>query len=349
MSHDHSDAGAVGAAAPADAARARLGELLGYHTTQMLYVAARLGLADELAAGPRTAEALAARVGAHPGALSRLLRALASLGVFAADEEERFRLTPMAELLQADAPGSMRPLVLSYGEPWWWNAWGHLLHAVRTGEVAFHAAHGQGAFEYFRRNPEAGDVFQGNMTAMTTEEARAVLEAYDFSTARVLVDVGGGHGALAGAILAAHPRARALLLDLPEVVEAGRRRVAAAGLAGRVEFVPGSFFDSVPRGGDTYLLKDILHDWDDGRAAAILGRCREALSPTSKLLVIERLVPPGNERSAAKIIDIAMLVMTGGMERTEAEYRALFAAAGLGLELVLPTSAGPSVMVVLPA
>lgn len=323
--------------------RDRLGQMLNYSLTQMIYVAAKLNIADLLANGPRSVEEIAATVGAHPRSLYRLLRALASLGIFEEDSNGRFGLTPLAELLQTEREGSLHPFALSYGEPWWWDAWGRLLHSVQTGETAFNSVHGQSLFEYLDQHLEAAKIFNANMRSMTAGEAKTLANAYDFSQTRLLVDVGGGLGTMATAVLQAQPGAKAILFDLPSVI-AGARGYLAAGSEGRCQLVAGSFFEWVPRGGDTYLLKDIIHDWDDARSIAILRNCRRAMSESAKLLLIERVIPPGNEPAEGKLVDISMLVMTGGMERTESEYRALLEAAGLRMMKIIPTGVSASII-----
>ncbi len=333
---------------PTDSPEARLSSMLSYNLTQMIYVAVRLGVADVLFHGPKSAEALAVAVDAHPSSLHRLLRALASLGIFAEDSQGRFELTPLANLLRSDVPGSFRPFVLSYGEPWWWNAWGSLLHSVRTGETAFDHVHGRELFEYLGQHAQAARVFNANMTSMTTGEAQHVVTAYDFSGTRVLVDVGGGYGALAIAILMIHPKIRVVLFDSPAVAAGARAWIESAGVADRCEVIGGSFFEAIPKGGDTYLLKDVLHDWDDDRAIAVLQKCHESMSSSARLLVIERIIPPGNTPSVGKLIDISMLVMTGGRERTEPEYRALLQAGAFRVENVLPSDAEINIIEAVP-
>jgi len=326
----------------------RLRNLLSYNTTQMLYVVAKLGIADLLADGARTADDLATTVGAHPRSLYRLLRALTHVGVFAEDDEQKFRLTPMAELLRAGAPGSMRAFALSYGERWWWAPWGRLLETVQTGTTAFEQEMGQGLFDYLQQHPDAAEIFNANMTTMTERELPELVTTYDFGGAGVLVDVGGGHGALVSAVLQQGRRARAVLFDQPAVVDGARAGLVAAGIADRCTLVAGDFFDSVPAGGDTYTLKDIIHDWDDARAIAILRNCKRAMSGTGKLLVIERVLPADGEPAVGKMIDITMMVQTGGMERTEAEYRALLESSGFALRQVVFTHSSASVLEAVP-
>lgn len=333
---------------PHPALRKRLKQMLSYNLTQMIYVAVKLGIPDRLTQGPQTADELAAAVGAHPRSLYRLLRALASQGLFAEHQDGRFRLTPVAELLRSDRPGSLRPFALCYGEVWWWNTWGHLLHSVQTGQTAFDHLNGQGLFAYLAREAEAAAIFNANMTAMTTAEAQAVMAAYDFASAQLVVDVGGGHAALVAAILKAHVQLRAVAFDQPAVIEGARGPLVAAGVADRCELMGGSFFESVPEGGDVYTLKDILHDWDDRQATTILRQCRAAMRPEARLLVIERIIPPGNDAAVGKLVDISMMVLTGGQERTEAEYRALLGASGFRLERVFASDAEISVIEAMP-
>jgi hypothetical protein len=311
--------------------------IMGFRATQLIHVAAKLGLADHLRQGPRTPAQLAEAVGAEPQALHRLLRALASLGVFAETADGTFVPTPTARLLQTDAPGSLRALAILYGEEWLWDPYGRTLHAVRTGRPAFDHVHGQPLYDYLDRNPGAAAQFQDAMSGYSAQEAAAIVAAYDFSDATTVVDVGGGHGVLVAALLQAHGHLSGVVFDQAPVVAGAERALADAGVADRGACVAGDFFAAVPDGGDLYLLKSVLHNWDDAAAADILGRCRQAMAPHARLLVIERLVAPGNEPSEAKLFDINMLVVAGGRERTEAEYRALFRAAGLDLARVIPT------------
>jgi len=322
------------AAPPAEAFRHLL---LGYRVTQALYVAAELGLADLLAGGARSADDLAAAAGAHAPSLARVLRLLASEGVFAQTADGRFVLTPLAEPLRRDAPASLRPLALLVGGPPLWQSWGQLLHSVRTGAPAFDHAHGVDLFEYNRQHPEQQAVFDQAMAGHTAPAVRAVAAAYDFSAVGTVVDVGGGTGELALGLLGAYPHLRAVVFDQPAVAADARAAIAAAELAGRCEAVGGDFFAAVPAGGDAYLLKYVLHDWDDARCTAILRACRRAVPAAGRVLVIELQVPPGDGPSFAKSQDVNMLVNAGGgRERTAAEYGALFAAAGFACTGAIP-------------
>jgi hypothetical protein len=321
------------AAPPAPLVLARL--LTGYWLSQCLHVAARLGLADLLTGGPRGPADLAGATGTHAPSLYRLLRGLASAGVFAEDEHGRFGLTPLAECLR-DAPGSQRALALINGAEHY-RAWGELLHSVRTGEPAFDRVYGQPLFDYLAGHPEAARVFDAAMVSVHGSETSAMLDAYDLGGFATVVDVGGGNGSVLTAALLRHPGLRGVLFDRPDVVARAQPGLEAAGLAGRCRAVGGSFFEGVPAGGDAYLLRHILHDWDDPRCLTILGRVRAVVPPAGKLLVVEGVVPPGNGPSFTKLLDLAMLVLPGGRERTEAEYRDLFARAGFRLGRVVPT------------
>lgn len=330
-------------------ARALDALLFGYRLTQLVHVAAKLGVADHLAEGPRTAAELAAKVGADAGALHRVLRALASLGIFTQDAGGAFGLTEEGERLRSDVPGSMRLPAITYGEPWWWQAWGGLFETVRTGRTAFDAVHGVDLFGYLAADERAAGLFNGIMHVMTTEQAAAVAAGYDFSSTRRLLDIGGGHGALAAAILRKNPQATAVLFDRPPVVEGAGPRLRELGVADRCSLVGGDFFVSVPEGADTITLKDIIHDWDDERALAILRNVRRAMAPDARLLLVERLIPPGNAPSPGKLVDITMLVLTGGRERTEDEYRALLRDAGFTTERVVSVGGETSVIEARPA
>ena len=317
--------------------------MTGYWVSKALNAAAELGVADLLRQGPRENDELAAACGAHPPTLYRLLRALASVGVFTEEEGRRFALTPLAELLRSDVPGSMRALARMYGAEQY-RAWGDLVESVRTGGPAFDRVFGAPYFDYLGRSPEAGAVFNEAMTGWTTQVADAVVAAHDFAGAEKIVDVGGGHGLLLGTILRAHPAARGVLFDLPQVAAGARPLLEALGVAERCETAGGDFFAAVPDGGDVYLLAQILHDWDDERCRVILGTIHRAMRPDGTLLVVEQVLPPGDEPSFGKWLDLHMLVLLAGRERAEAEYRALLGGAGFELTRVVPTRSGASIV-----
>jgi hypothetical protein len=315
----------------------------GYWHTQAIHVAAVLGLADLLKDGPRTPEDLSTSTGTNPRSLYRLLRALASLGVFAEDEQRRFALTPMAECLRSDVPGSLRSLAVMRGE-WQYEAWGRLLYSVQTNQPAFEKVFGMPLFDFLSRNPDKGRLFDEAMTGVHGRETAAMLQAYDFSGVGTLADIGGGNGEVLSSVLKKHPDVRGVLFDLPAVAERARANVEAVGLAGRCAVLSGNFFEFVPAGADAYLLRHVIHDWDYDRAGTILRNCRQAMGRQGRLLVVEGVVPPGNEPSVSKFFDLAMLVVPGGMERTEEEYRRLFEEAGFRLKRVVPTKSWVSVI-----
>lgn len=285
----------------------------GFKLTQLIYVAAKLGIADVLKQGPKSCNNLASTIDAHPGALYRVLRALASLVIFAELPDGRFELTPLAELLQSGVPGSLRGAAIMAGEEWYWRAHGALLRAVRTGKPAFNYFYGMGFFEYLNQNATAAAIFNQAMTNFSEQEAAAIIAAYDFSGITTVVDVGGGHGALLAAILKAYPRMHGVLFDLPSVIKDAGRLMEAEGVADRCERIPGDFFQSVPERGDLYMLKSVIHDWEDDDAYALLKNCRKAVPDHGRLLLLERVIPPGNTPSEAKLIDVSMLVIPGGL------------------------------------
>jgi hypothetical protein len=320
-----------------------------FKVSQAIHVAAMLGIADLLKGGPRNSDDLASATGSHAPTLYRLLRALASVGVFREEAGQRFALTPLGECLRSDAPEPVAPWAIYIGQPEYWHAWGHLLDSVRNGGHAFRHAHGMNTWEYYARNPEAGAAFDHAMTSRSRRQAGAVLKACDFARFACVVDVGGGHGALLAAILAKHQLVRAVLFDQPHVVAGAEQVLGVLGVADRCQIVGGDFFETVPDGGDAYVLKCILHDWEDEQAAAILQKCRRAMAPKGTLLVIESEISPPNEGAADKFLDLTMLVHTGGRERTRQEWVALFAAGGFRLVGATPTESGLSVIEGAPA
>ncbi|MEO8285550.1 MAG: methyltransferase [Chloroflexota bacterium] len=323
------------------AAREQLWDMIrSFRVTQMIYVAAKLSIADLLKDGPQSPDALAQVTGTHAPSLYRLLRGLASMGIFAEDQDGRFGLTPTAVLLQTDVPGSQRPSALVLGEESRWRAWGELLYSITTGEPAFDHIHGMDSWEYLSKNPELSADFNDYMTTNTTVQAAAIAASYDFSSIGTLVDVGGGHGILISAILRANPELQGILCDAPHVVEGARPLLEAMGVSDRCKTIPCDFFASVPKGGDAYLFKFIIHDWNDEQALAILKNCRRAMPEHGRLLLVENVIRPGNDPDWGKLSDLQMLVILGGRERTEAEYSALYAEAGFKLTSVVPAG-GP--------
>ena len=318
----------------------------GFLTTQLLYVAAKLGVADVLAAGPRTGDAVAEAVGADPDLLTRVLRGLVLEGVLAEEDGGRFALTAVGEWLRRDLSGSLRGPVVVRGELYYQAAAG-LLAAVRHGGTAFEQVYGDRFFDYLARHPEQEAVFQGSMTGRAEQEARDVVAAYDFGGLGRLVDVGGGYGILLGTVLRAAPDLQAVLVDQPAVVERARQRLEADGVAGRCQLVAGDFFGSVPAGADAYLLSRVLHDWADEDARRLLAACRSAMTPASRLLVVEALLPEHAADQPAVIrMDLHMLVLLGARERTEAQYRGLLAETGFQVRRVVATGSPAGLSVI---
>lgn len=318
--------------------------------SQCIYVVAKLGIADLLLECPNSAETLASRIGADAGALHRVLRALASVGVFEEDGDHRFHITPIAACLCSDAPESLRAFAVMLGEPEHWRAWGDVLYSVTTGKPAFERVFGVQRFEYFADHPEDSRIFSDAMTSRAGTENAAIVAARDFSGFGRVIDVGGGQGSLVDAILAVTSRTRCVIFDLAEVVALAAERAAPAEYATRREVVAGSFFDSVPAGADAYVLKKVIQDWEDERAIAILANCRMAMPRSGRLILIEPLIPPGNVSSFNKLLDLLLLVWTpGGRARTEDEHRALLAAAKLKIERVVATRSGLSIIEATPA
>jgi hypothetical protein len=316
--------------------------LSGYWISQSIYVAAKLKLADHLKDGPRSSGDLAAATGTHPHALYRLLRALASVGLFA-EEGGKFRLTPLAEALRSDVAGSQWAVAVMMGDEHY-RVWGELLYSVQTGNLAFDRVYGKPVFDYLAEHPENARIFDAAMTGVHGNETQAMLDAYDFSGIQTLVDVGGGNGSLLTRVLQQYPKLQGVLYDRPHVIERAWANLTAAGLASRCQAVAGTFFESVPAGFDAYLMRHIIHDWNDEQSLSILRHVRGAIRPGGRLLLVEGVVPPGNDPSFTKLMDLNMLLIPGGQERTEEEYRKLYAAAGFKLKRIAPTRTEVSVI-----
>jgi hypothetical protein len=316
----------------------------GHIVAQALYVAAELRIADHLADGSRTAAALADATHADPAALYRLLRTLTGVGLFTQTADGEFATTPLGESLRSDAPGCAGAMVRMIAGPTLFRACGELLHAVKTGGTAFDKALGQPVFGYFAEHADEAAVFNDAMIGFHGSEPPAVAAGYDFSKIGTLIDVGGGTGNLLMTILEAYPMVRGVLYDLPHVVAHARQAIERRGLTARCEVKEGSFFDAIPTGGDAYLMSHIIHDWDEGKCLSILGNCRRAMGRDARLLLVEMVIPPGDEMHPAKLLDLTMLIATGGRERTADEYRDLYAKAGFELTRVVPTASPVSVV-----
>ena len=314
--------------------------MLGSLASQAVYVAAKLGIADLLVDGPKPVDQLAKATETDAPSLYRVLRALASLGIFTEQDNQIFAMTPTAEPLRSDVPNSLRDVAIFMGEDWHWEVWGKTLHSVRTGKSAWAQIHDGEVFEYFEKNQEAANIFNRAMSSFSGLATKAVVEAYDFTGIEKLIDIAGGHGRLLTGVLEAHPSMRGVLFDLPHVI-AGARETAKND---RLEFATGDFFASVPSGGDAYIMKHIIHDWDDERALAILKNIRKAMNPGGRVLVVEAVIAQGNNQDFGKLLDIEMLVSPGGKERTAAEYEDLFSRAGLRLTRIVPTKSPYSVI-----
>ncbi|MBX9648648.1 MAG: methyltransferase [Xanthobacteraceae bacterium] len=310
----------------------------GFQITQAIHVAATLRVADYLNEGARSAGELAARTKSHPGSLYRLLRALAAVGVFREEEGQKFSLTPLGDCLRTDSATPLGAWAEVVGSSYYWQTWGHLLHSVRTGENAFQNLNGKDVWQFRAEHPEDGATFDRAMTQLSHGSAAAVIRAYDFSPFHHVVDVGGGQGLMLAAILRAHPDMRGTLFDQPGVVAGAKAALTERGVIDRCHIVGGSFFEAVPDGADAYLMRVVIHDWEDDEAVAILKVCRRAMRETAKLLLIERLVAPANEMPSTKFSDLNMLVSPGGRERTREEFADLLARSGF--ELTLICSAG---------
>ena len=317
--------------------------IVGNWITQMIYVAAKLDIAGHLAKGPRTPADLARATGAHERSLYRLLRALASVGIFAEEADGKFKLTPMAECLRGDVPGSQRAMAIMTGEEHYLT-WGRLLEAVNTGQVQFDKLFGEPCFDWLSKHPEQSKIFDQAMVSAHGREASALVDAYDFSGVKTLTDVGGGNGSLITTVLQAHKSMRGFIYDLPDVAERAKTNLKAAGIADRCQTIGGSFFESIPAGSDTYMMRHIIHDWNDDQCATILRNIHKVLPATGKLLVIESVIEKGNEPSFGKILDLTMLLIPGGMERTREEFTALLGKAGFMITRIVPTAAQVSVI-----
>ncbi|HYJ88968.1 MAG TPA: methyltransferase, partial [Pyrinomonadaceae bacterium] len=329
-------------AAPPEAVLTQL--ITGSLGSQAVYVAAQLGIADLLVDGPKSVDELAQAAGVDGPSLYRVLRALASFGVFTELHDQVFGLTPTAELLRSDSPRSLRDLAIFMGEDWHWQVWGRTLYSVRTGKAAWAEVHGQEVFPYFAGNPEAAKIFDRAMTSLSNLAIKAVVEAYDFSDIETLMDVAGGHGRLLATILEANASVKGVLFDQAHVLEGAKDSEQIRGLGERCELVSGDFFVSVPAGADGYIMKHIIHDWDDDRALQILNNIRKVMKDDGRVMLVEAVISDTNQPDFGKLLDIEMLVSPGGKERTAAEYKDLFARAGLRLTRIVPTKSPYSVI-----
>ncbi len=309
----------------------------GFWVSRAIYVAAKLRIADLLAQGPQSAEFLAEKTQSNPDALFRLLRALVAFGLFTDHNEDGFGLTELGDALRSDNDESMRDYVMMLGQPESWRAWEHIEHSITTGAPAFDYTFGCPFFPYLAANPPVGQIFDKGMRSRGVADDNAVVAAYDFSEFSRIVDLGGGAGRLLSTVLKSAPRATGILFDLPHVVEATRKSLTTTGVRNRIKIVAGDFFEAVPAGADLYLLKQVLHDWSDEQVTKLFANCRRGMAAKSRMLILELIVGPESP-PFAKLLDLMMLVWTGGRERTRDEYERLLAGADLKLIRVLPTS-----------
>jgi predicted O-methyltransferase YrrM len=314
-----------------------------------LFAVTERGVPDLLAEGPATPDEVAARTGVHPTALLQILRALAATGIFTHGEDGRFGLTPVGETLVTGHPTAARDMVLALGGPGFWESISAMPAVLETGRTGAEIALGMSFFDYIRKHPDEEAVFNRTMIAVHGGEPAAVAEAYDFSGIGTVVDVGGGVGTMLVTLLQRHPRLSGIHFDAPSVSEVAKDTIAAAGLDRRCELVGGDFFASVPAGGDAYVLSHIIHDWDVDSCRTILRNCRDAMNPGGRILIVEMVLPPGAEPHPGKILDVVMLAVPGGRERTADEYRELLAPVGLRVERVVPTASPVSVIEAVPA
>ncbi len=308
---------------------------VGFRNTQALYVAAKLGIADLLAEGPLDSREMSQHLGVNARAIFRVMRALAAQGVFTQDSSDRFGLTPISHLLRTDTPDSMRYIAISYGERQY-EAAGKLIHTVRTGETAFDHIYGKGLFDYLSGNEESNMVFNLFM-AQSHRRSGEHLGFHDFSQRKLIVDVGGGQGHLIAHLLKKYTHLTGILYDLPQGVSHAAKYLEEQEVSDRCQVVTGSFFDSVPKGGDVYLLSRILHDWSDEKAGQILQNCRKAIESDGVLLIMDAVIPEGDTPHPGKQIDLQMLFLVGGIERTEREWRRLLEVSGFALNRVTST------------
>ena len=308
--------------------------IVGKWISKPIYVAAELGIADMLTEGPKSIEELAQASQSHAPSLYRMMRALASVGIFFETEGKRFELTPMAEYLKM---GAMRSIALLFNSDWSDKAWGYFMDSVKTGDTAFEKAHGMPVSDWLEINPRAAEVFNEANAIKAGSSHRAIVDVYDFSGINTLTDVGGGHGILMAEILIANPLMKGVVTDIPSVIQTAGKMIQARGIADRCQAVECDFFKKIPSGSDAYLMSNILHDWSDEQCKIILKNCHKAMKSESKLLVVEMVVPLGNQPSIAKLLDLEMLVTTGGCERTEKEFKTLLESSGFKLSRTIAT------------
>lgn len=314
----------------------------------LVYAAAKVGLADHLSNGPRSAAELSGPMGLHAPTLHRFMRSVAGLGILTERDDQRFALTPLGEALRTGAPGSARATLMSFCGPSLWRGWEQMVYSLQTGKSGFAEAWGIPIFEFLARNPEEASLFSEAMVGFNGAEPLAVAQACDFSRFKTVVDVGGATGNMLAEILSHHAGPRGILFDRPHVVGDAPALLKARGVEGRVTIEAGDFFETVPAGADAYVLSHIVHDWTDAQCATILGHCRRAIKPDGRLLIVEIVLPAGDTPHPGKVMDMVMLVFPGGQERTEAEFASLLGKSGFRLNRVVPTVSAVSVLEAIP-
>lgn len=322
-----------------------LNMISGTWVAQLVYAAAKLGIADLLSEGPQNIDSLSQSTGTKPSHLYRVLRGLAGYGIFQETEPKTFSLTPLAEPLRSNVKGSMRNLAITCGDDYYFRPFGHILYTLQTGKSAFHKAHGKGIFEYLTENKEDNDIFSHAMTDYISEMHISFAEHYDFSGAKKVVDVGGGYGTLMMSILKKNPHLKGVIFDRPSVIEGSRKNIAEAGLAERCDFVGGNFFEKIAEGGDIYIFSSILHGWNNEEGSHILRNCHNAMVENGKLLLGELVIPPGNQPHFGKIHDINLMVAAdSGQERDEEDFRDLYECSGFKLTRIIATNSPGSIV-----
>lgn len=326
--------------------------LCGMMKTQAIHHAAKLGIAALVADGPRSVSELAEATQTHAPSLTRLLRALESIGIFAEVEPDYFAQTPLSALLQPGVPGSMYHIALLHGDQWQWHVWEGLDYTLQTGQPTFSRLFGADMFQYFtQHNTQSAKIFNDSMTGFSQQVNMPIANAnYDFSSLDTLVDIGGGMGTQLTTLLKVHPSIRkGILFDRPPVIAQAQASIAASGLDDRCELVAGNFFEGIPQGADAYFMKQIIKDWSDEQCIQLLSSCRQAMKPGGRVLVAEIVLLPGRETSIQKFIDLQLMILSPGQERTESQYRKLFAAAGFTLANIIPTTSPYSILEGIPA
>ena len=333
---------------PAPPAHIGIFQLLnGAHVAGAVSCLAQLGIPDLIEAAPKSAEELATQIGADPQALYRLMRATAGAGVLSEGPEGKFSQTPMSTVLRSDASPSLRSLAIMGGREWHGRGWSHLEYCVRTGKPALEKIYGAPIFEYLKQHPEEAQIFNHAMTQISMIDSPAVADAYNFDGIRSIVDIGGGHGLLLATILKRNPQMKGTIYEVPHVLE-GAKSGPLKPVMDRCTFASGDMFCSVPADADAYIMKHIIHDWPDDRCVQILKACRKGVNAGGRVLVVDCIIHPANDFSPSKFLDLQMLIFPSGCERTEKQFRALFAAAGWQLSRIIPTAAADSIIEGLP-